>query len=78
MGFKIIVNRKLTFIFDIQAAKEVLEDIMPEGEGLILPVIVMTVPVEGEEVVIFLVVEVVVEGQLVVVMEGKEEQHLLL
>ena len=73
-----IVNRKLTFIFDIQAAKEVLEDIMPEGEGLILPIIVMTVPVEGEEVVIFLVVGVVVVGQVVVVMEGEEEQHLLL
>ena len=78
MGFKMIVNRKITFIFDIQAAKEVLEDIMPEGEGLILPIIMMTVPVEGEEVVIFLVVGVVVEGQLVVVMEGEEEQHLLL
>ena len=78
MGFKMIVNRKLTFIFDIQAAKEVLEDIMPEGEGLILPIIVMTVPVEGEEVVIFLVVGVVVVGQVVVVMEGEEEQHLLL
>ena len=73
-----IVNRKLTFIFDIQAAKEVLEDIMPEGEGLSLPLIVMTVPVEGEEVVIFLVVGVVVVGQVVVVMEGEEEQHLLL
>ena len=78
MGFKMIVNRKLTFIFDIQAAKEVLEDIMPEGEGLSLPLIVMTVPVEGEEVVIFLVVGVVVVGQVVVVMEGEEEQHLLL
>ena len=78
MGFKMIVNRKLNFLFDIQAAKEVLEDIMPEGEGLILPIIMMTVPVEGEEVVIFLVVGVVVEGQLVVVMEGEEEQHLLL
>ena len=33
---------------------------------------------EGEEVVIFLVVGVVGEGQLVVVMEGEEEQHLLL
>ena len=73
-----IVKCKLNFTFDIQAAKEVLEDIMPEGEGLILPIIMMTVPVEGEEVVIFLVVGVVVEGQLVVVMEGKEEQHLLL
>ena len=51
---------------------------MPEGEGLILPIIMMTVPVEGEEVVIFLVVGVVVEGHLVVVMEGEEEQHLLL
>ena len=56
----------------------VLEDIMPEGEGPILHIIVMTVPVEGEEVVIFLVVGVVVVGQVVVVMEGKEEQHLLL
>ena len=78
MGFKMIVNRKLNFLFDIQAAKEVLEDITPEGEGLILPIIVMTVPVEGEEVVIFLVVGVVVVGQVVVVMEGEEEQHLLL
>ena len=50
---------------------------MPEGEGLILRIIVMTVPVQGEEVVIFLVVGVVVLGQ-VVEMEGKEEQHLLL
>ena len=56
----------------------VLEDIMPEGEGLILRIIVMTVPVEVEEVVIFLVVGVVVVGQVVVMMEGKEEQHLLL
>ena len=51
---------------------------MLEGEGLILTIIVMTVPVEGEEVVIFLEGGVVVEGQLVVVMEGEEEQHLLL
>ena len=72
-----LVDRKWTFIVDIQAAKEVLEDIMPEGEGLILRIIVMTVPVQGEEVVIFLVVGVVVLGQ-VVEMEGKEEQHLLL
>ena len=72
-----IVDRKWTFIVDIQAAKEVLEDIMPEGEGLILRIIVMTVPVQGEEVAIFLVVGVVVLGQ-VVEMEGKEEQHLLL
>lgn len=56
----------------------VLEDIMPEGEGLILQLIVTTVPVEGEEVVIFLVVGVVVVGQAVVMMEGQEEQHLLL
>ena len=57
----------------------VLEDIMPEGVGLILRIIVMTVPVEGEEVVIFLVVGVVVVGQAVVLMmEGQEEQHLLL
>ena len=57
----------------------VLEDIMPEGEGLILRIIMMTVPVEGEEVVIFLVVGVVVVGQAVVLMmEGQEEQHLLL
>ena len=51
---------------------------MREGEGLILRIIVMTVPVEVEEVVIFLVVGVVVVGQVVVMMEGKEEQHLLL
>ena len=50
---------------------------MLEGEGLILTIIVMTVPVEGEEVVIFLVVGVVGVEQ-VVVMEGKEEQRLLL
>ena len=50
---------------------------MPEGEVLILLIIVMTVPVEGEEVVIFLVVGVGVVEQ-VVVMEGKEEQHPLL
>ena len=57
----------------------VLEDIMPEGVGLILQLIVTTVPVEGEEVVIFLVVGVVVVGQAVVLMmEGQEEQHLLL
>jgi len=51
---------------------------MPEGEGLILLIIEMTVPVEGEEVVIFLVVGVVVLAQVVVMMEGKEEQHQLL
>ena len=56
----------------------VLEDIMPEGEGLILRIIMMTVPVEGEEVVIFLEVGVVVVEQAGVMMEGKEEQHLLL
>ena len=68
------VNGK--YFVNIQAVKEVLEDIMLEGEGLILTIIVMTV--EGEEVVIFLVVGVVVVGQVVVVMEGEEEQHLLL
>ena len=68
-------NHKL--VVNIQAAKEVPEDIMPEGEGLILLLTRMTVPVEGEEVVIFLVVEVVVVEQAVM-MEGKEEQHLLL
>ena len=68
-------NHKL--VVNIQVAKEVPEDGMPEGEGLILLLIVMTVPVEGEEVAIFLVVGVVVVEQ-VVVMEGKEEQHLLL
>ena len=51
---------------------------MPEGEGLILRIIVMTVRVQGEEVVIFLVVGVVVLAQVAVEMEGKEEQHLLL
>ena len=50
---------------------------MLEGEGLILHIIVTTVPVEGEEVVIFLVVGAVGVEQ-VVVMEGKEEQRLLL
>ena len=69
------VNGK--YFVNIQAVKEVLEDIMLEGEGLILHIIVTTVPVEGEEVVIFLVVEVVGMEQ-VVVMEGKEEQRLLL
>ena len=79
MGFKMIVKRKLTFIFNIQAAKEALEDIMPEEEeGLILCIIMITVPVEGEEVVIFLVVGVVVVEQVGVMVEGKEEQHLLL
>ena len=48
---------------------------MLEEEGLILRIIVTMVPVEGEEVVIFLVVGVVVVEQ-VVVMEAKEEQHL--
>ena len=66
------VNGK--YFVNIQAVKEVLEDIMLEGEGLILHIIVTTVPVEGEEVVIFLVVGV----EQVVVMEGKEEQRLLL
>jgi len=52
---------------------------MPEEEGLILLLIVMMVPVEGEEVVIFLVVGVGVLAQVApVMMEGKEEQHLLL
>ena len=74
---KMIGSGKVTFIFHIQAAKEVLEDIMPEGEVLILLIIMMTVPAEGEEVVIFLVVGVGVVEQ-VVLMEGKEEQHLLL
>ena len=69
-----IVNRK--FLVNIQAAKVVLEDIMLEGEGLILRITVTTVLVVEEEVVIFLVVEVVVVEQ-VVVMEGKVEQHLL-
>ena len=73
-----IVNHKLAFIFHIQAAKGVLEDIMPEGEGLILRIIIMTVLVAGEEVVIFLVVGVVVVERGVPMMEGKEEQHLLL
>lgn len=56
---------------------EALEDITPEGEGLILRITVTTVPVRVEEVVIFLVVGVGVVEQ-VVVMEGQEEQHLLL
>ena len=56
-------NHKL--VVNIQAAKEVPEDIMPEGEGLILLLTRMTVPVEGEEVVIFLVVGVVVVEQAV-------------
>lgn len=31
-----IFNRKLTFVINLQVVKEVLEDIMPEEEGLIL------------------------------------------
>ena len=78
LKFTVLIHlSNLKLVVNIQVAKEVPEDIMPEGEGLILILIVMTVPVEGEEVVIFLVVGVVVVKQ-VVVMEGKEEQHLLL
>ena len=52
---------------------------MPEGEGLILLIILMTVPVEGEEVVIFLVEGVVVLAPVVALKMGeKEEMHLLL
>ena len=42
---------------------------MPEGEGLILRIILMTVPVKGEEVVISLVEGVVVLERVGVVME---------
>jgi len=70
---------KHNFFLNIQAAKEVPEDIMPEGEGLILLIILMTVPVEGEEVVIFLVEGVVVLAPVVALKMGeKEEMHLLL
>ena len=78
VALKMVGNLKVTFIFYIQAAKEVPVDIMPEGEGLILLIILMTAPVEGEGVVIFLVVGVVVLAVVVVTMEEKEEQHLLL
>ena len=78
LKFTVLIHlSNLKLVVNIQVAKEVPEDIMPEGEGVILILIVVTVPVEGEEVVIFLVVGVVVVEQ-VVVMEGKEEQHLLL
>ena len=78
LKFTVLIHlSNLKLVVNIQVAKEVPEDGMPEGEGLILLLIVMTVPVEGEEVAIFLVVGVVVVEQ-VVVMEGKEEQHLLL
>ena len=52
-----------------------LEDTTPEGEGVTLPTIPMTVPAEGEAVVIFLVVGVVVEEEVVVVMEKEEERE---
>ena len=72
-----IINHKLTIIINLQVAKEVLEDIMPEEEGLTQRPILMTVQAEGEEVDIF---PVAGEGEVeqAVMMEGEEEPHLLL
>lgn len=56
-------------MINFQVAKEVLEDITLEGEGVTLHSILMTVQVEGEEVDIFLGVVVGAAHQAVVTVE---------